>query len=149
VTSPTFTRAAPPPTPGRVRIANLCGPSGHVHGRPTARQIEVLGNCGEDIGPALNAAKASALLDILRVRQWRPRTALLLTKDWHTLPIPGGYVVAYDDPDAGRVILSRRFPTETAARLFIGRCVEEPEEPGLSSWPLPVPGRHPDDRAVR
>jgi hypothetical protein len=41
---------------------------------------------------------------------------------------PDGYAPVYYDQAIGRVLLTRRFSTEAAARLFIGRCLEEPIE---------------------
>jgi hypothetical protein len=101
---------------------------GRVRGRPTNKQLEVLGDCGEDVGPAMTADRAAAVLDILKARGWRPRTALLLKKDWRILPTADGYRPVYYDVDVGRVVLTRLFPTVDAARLFISRVVEDPVE---------------------
>lgn len=92
--------------------------------RPTLGQQRALAKNGERTD--CTATKASALLDLLDTRGWRPRSYPLTRDVWRLHhDKDGSWSAVVMDPDVGRVILKPRFSSQESCREFIMKCIED------------------------
>ena len=92
----------------------------------TEKQAKKLREFGEN-PDGMSRNKASALLDLIAARGWKPIPYDLTRDRWSLRPNgDGSWSVLVKDDHAGKVTLGRKFSSEADARSFVAGCLETP-----------------------